>query len=69
MTQPLTFEEWKEKYFNNSPEFRSQVMNSGGFTEEQVNELLSNAMETQYNAYMHYNSQNHYNTQKKLKEL
>jgi hypothetical protein len=54
MNQPLTFEEWKEKYFNNSPEFRDQVMNSGGFTEDQVNELLSNAMETQYNAYKSY---------------
>ena len=55
MTQLLTFDEWKEKYFNTSPEFKKQVMDSGAFTEEQVNELLSDAMETQYNAYKsHY---------------
>lgn len=55
MTQLLTFDEWKEQYFNNSPEFKKQVKGAGAFTEEQVNELLSNAMETQYNAYKsHY---------------
>jgi len=57
MDQLLTFDKWKEKYFNTSPEFKKQVMDSGAFTEEQVNELLSNAMETQYNAYKsHYAS-------------
>jgi hypothetical protein len=55
MTQLLTFDEWKEKYFNTSPEFKKQVMDSGAFTEEQVNELLSDAMKMQYNAYKsHY---------------
>ena len=55
MTQLLNFDDWKEKYFNTSPEFKKQVMDFGAFTEKQFNELLSNAMETQYNAYKsHY---------------